>query len=402
MGGLDKKVLKVISTQEDMDYDVDDISIALKCDDDEVQEALDSLKDQGLIEAVIHNGKKFWKPAKAGSYLKSDEPDVRAKDDSSIDLLILEQPARSFKMPEQQARPQQRPPQQPTRQFNPFEQVAQQQQHAQEYSIKPPLSSGRPMKHTFENEIVDDNTKTFVPPRTAKPKAETPMNTFEDDDDDFVKPKRSGSAIGPMVIAIIISAGISALITLALTNNATKGLSGNLAAMETKINDAGSKLNQRIDAISVKVDNIKTDLAAKPTVTAPVQESEVKSLPTKSVSKQSMKSAKKISPRKPAAKRQAAAPAKKKKTAAEMIQETSESSSASTDASASSSSTSTEPASSSEPAASSSSSAGESPSATSESSPSPAPEPSSSASSGTGGIWEGSAPASSDGSASGQ
>jgi hypothetical protein len=411
MGKLDKKVLKVISTQEDLDFDVDDISIALKCDDDEVQEALDSLKDQGLIEAVIHNGKKYWKPARSESIPKVDQTDPPSRDDSSFDVLILEQPAHSFKPQEQQHRPQQRSPEPQQRQFNTIDQVARQPQRTQEQWIKPPVSPQRPAPRSYENEIVDDNTKSYIPPmRPAKLKAAPIKDTYdgddEDFDDDFKKPRRTGSSIGSIAIAVFLSAGISALITMALTGNSTKGLGVNIAALEGKVMEADGKLNQRIDALSLKMDNIKTDIAAtaKPTVAAPVQEAQVKTLPTKSVSKRAMKAAvRSAGVRKAAAKRSVVQAAKKKKTAAEMIQETSESSDAS-QSSSSSSSTGSEAASSAEPAASTSSSpsAAETPAATSESSSPSASDPSSSASSGSGGIWEGNASPSTDGSTSGQ
>jgi hypothetical protein len=377
MGKLDKKVLKVISTQGDIDYDVDDISIALKCDDEEVQDALDSLKDQGLIEAVIHNGKKYWKQARPDPFSDDDQPVISPRpqrDESSIDLLILDQPVHPLKQREQP---------------NTFS-------RAQEQVSQPTVSTGQPAHQSYNNEFIDDMTRPYAPPKQPAKFKETPMN-----DDEFEKPKSVVSSIGSIALAVLLAAGVSALITMTLTNNAVKGSNGAIAALEGKMNEASNKLNQRIDALSLKMDNLKTDLTAQQNIPTPVQEPQVKEpVREKSVLKHSKKSSvKSVASRKPASK--SAIASKKRKTPAEMIQETSESS-ISAGESPSLSTTPTEPASASSSESSgaisgSSSVTESSPAATSESgtsseTPVTAPSPIQS-----GGEGEGSSPASTDG-----
>jgi hypothetical protein len=71
MGKLDKKALKILKTKQYIDVDAGDIAVALRCDDDSVQESLNSLKDQGLIENFSRDGKTFWR-------VYSDEPHQQA------------------------------------------------------------------------------------------------------------------------------------------------------------------------------------------------------------------------------------------------------------------------------------------------------------------------------------
>jgi hypothetical protein len=388
MGKLDKKVLKVIASQEDMDYDVGDISIALKCDDEEVQDALDSLSDQGLIEAVIHNGKKFWKPAQTDTYSSEIEP-VKAsqtkRDGSSVDLLILDQPAKSPRYQEP-SRYQQ------DREYSPasgsFEEAAYRRTHEQ--VLQKPLSTARPIQRTFENEIIDDNTVIYDPPAKFKP---TPV-IDDSDDDEFDKPRNAPISIGSIVIAVVLSAGISALIAMAFVNNETKGFAGSIAALESKVTETSAKTGQRIDALSVAIDNIRKDLAAaaQPPVVATVQQ-ETKKPPVKTASKQTMKSSSRSTAKKASAKR-AAATSKKRKTPAEIIQETSSSASAGDGAS---SSPAIAPAASSETAGDMSSSPSASEPSSSQASE-PAPSPAASEPSASGGAGDGNSPAPSDGS----
>jgi hypothetical protein len=377
MGKLDKRVLKVLSSQEDVDYDVGDISIALKCDDDDVEDALDSLKDQGLIEAVIHNGKKFWKPARSDSFSSAGEADVSPqpqRDESSIDLLILDQPAKSLK-PQAQPRYQYAQEQPPT--LSTFEQTTTWRPPEPVYQ-RPASQAEQARDHSFEHDFAEGKTQVYTPPQKIKP-APAPAPVL-DDDDDFEKPRGSGLSIASMVIAVLLSAGISAVISFGLTSNAAKNFNGTIAGLEGKVTDSGAKLAQRIDALSLAIDNIKKDMAAKPPAVAsaaPVQD-EVKKPPVKSASKRAVKSSRSSAAKKSSPKR-AAASSKKRKTPAEMIQETSaaagtgESSSsaaaeASSPSSADPSSGMSNPSASSEP----------SPAASSESSP--ASDPSSSAS----------------------
>jgi hypothetical protein len=407
MGKLDKKVLKVISTQEDMDYDVDDISIALKCDDMEVQEALDSLKDQGLIEAVIHNGKKFWKPARAEAFISTSRPEARpgpTRDETSIDLLILEQPAQSFKPREQQTASFQRTPAQPQRTISHVAQASK-QQFDQEQTPMHPISGSLPIKRSYDNDV-DDNTRIFTPPTQLAKVQPTPIEE-KFDDDEFDQPKRSGSSLGVMAIAVLLAAGVSALITMSLTQNIGKGFNDAIVALEGKLTEANAKLNQRMDALSLKVDNMQANIAAHPTV-APEAAPQVKTLPIKSVSKKAIKPARPMAVRtvkKAAQKRAAPGASKNRKSASEMIQETS----------ASATTSEVNPVSSMTPEATSApvtESAGEiakspsaSPAATESvqsaepSSPPVASEPASPSTSSGGGVWESSAPPSTDGSA---
>ncbi len=370
MGKLDKKVLKVIASQEDMDYDVGDISIALKCEDEDVQDALDSLKDQGLIEAVIHNGKKFWKPARPDTFTDMNGPDPQpqaARNDDSLDLLILDQPARSFKSQEQTGY-RHAPEQPPT--LSSFD-SGPRQTHPTQY--QKPASAGRPVQRTFENDLVNDNTQSFTMPPKMKP---API-VDDDEEEEFEKPRNAHFSLGSIASAVVLSAGISALIAMAFSNNSVQGVSASISALEAKVTETNVKLGQRIDALSASIDNIKKDLASQPPVAAPVEE--IKKPPAKTVSKQSVRSSSRAA-KKASSKRVAAAP-KKRKTPAEIIQETSssatsgESSSASPEATSSSSS---EPAPAGETAASSSASEPSSSSASDAGSSSAAPEPSAS------------------------
>ena len=331
---------------------------------------------------------------------RSDAGPGPSREEPSIDLLILDQPALSFK-PREQQRTFQRAPAQQQRSVSPVAQAPQQQLNQQ-----PPvhsISGTLPVKRSFDNEIVDDNTRIFTSPTQLAKVQATPIK--EDfDDDEFDKPKRTGSSLGIMAIAVLLSAGVSALITLSLTQNIGKGFNSAVAALEGKMTEAGAKLNQRIETLSLKVDNMQANIAAHPTV-ASGEDAQVKTLPVKSVSKKAMKPAKPMAvktAKKSASRRAALAPSKNRKTASEMIQETSTSANMSEANSVSS----TTPQSMSTPAAESTGEIAKSPSAAIESTPSASAEPSSpptasepaSPSTQSGGVWESNSSTSTEGS----
>jgi hypothetical protein len=191
----------------------------------------------------------------------------------------------------------------------------------------PPMPTGRPAQRFYENEIVDQPTRSFTqPPQPVKSKPAPIEDDF--DDDEFDKPRRGGASIGTIIIAVLFSAGVAAYLTMSLTNKAVKGFDGSIAAMEGKVKEASAAVNQRIDALSLKVDNIKTDLAAQAAAATQAQEPQVKAPPAKTFSKQAMRSSsrsmavKKASAASARTKR-AAAWSKKRKSPSEMIRETS-------------------------------------------------------------------------------
>ena len=224
MGNIDKRVLRVISTQEDLDYDADDISMALKCDDEEVREALDSLSDQGLIEAVIHNGRKFWKTARPYSFLNADEPYIAPRpiqDESVVDLLIFDQPARQVTSSEQRNNFH-RAPDQSRRPLRLVEQTAVQERFHERRSHAP-ISTARPEKWSYENTIANEPTKILTPsvaPHRAKVALDT--DDFDDEEFDFDKPRRAGSSVVLLAFTVLLSAVASTVITMSLTKNTAK------------------------------------------------------------------------------------------------------------------------------------------------------------------------------------
>jgi hypothetical protein len=327
MRNIDKSVFRVISTQEDLDYDAVDISIALKCDDEEVREALDSLSDQGLIEAVIHNGRKFWKTARPYSFLNADEPYIAPRpiqDESVVDLLIFDQPVRQVTSSEQRDNFH-RAPDQSRRPLRLVEQTVTQERFHERRSHAP-ISTARPEKWSYENTIANEPTKIITPAiLPPRPKAASVADDFDDDEFDFDKPRFAGSSAVLIACAVLLSVGISAVITMSLTNNASKRLIDVVSTLEGKMTKSDVQLNGRIDALSLKIDDIKSDIAARPVVSAPAQGAKVKALRVKSVWKKAMKPAVRARAAKKTSMRRATPPDRKRRTASDIIRETSES-----------------------------------------------------------------------------
>lgn len=206
MGKLDKKVLKVITAHQEMDLDVDDISVQLRCDEDEVQEALDSLKDQGRIESVVRDGKTFWQLSMEEPFDEPDEP-KNFGEEGQIDTETVSFDLTSVKLPVKQT-PEPAP-----------------------MPEKPVIASSVPV-------------------------------SLDDADLDEPVPRATSPVMG-IVIAVVVSVALSAIVAIVIGEGSKKNFSDGLMALERKSSDTEAKLDKRIEDLSAQVKSL-ADKVGKP------------------------------------------------------------------------------------------------------------------------------------------
>jgi hypothetical protein len=350
MGKIDKKVLKILKTRQFEDLDAEDIAMQAKCDEEDVLEALGSLKDQGLVESNVRDKKTFWrfsadepieKPMKEEQF---DEPKPIDTDTVSFDISTLKPqsdapgPAPKKEAPESTIdffsvadsikQPEVVKPVAPTP-IAPEPEII-----LSQIPVPPPVvRAAEPVKVQAENPV-SGIPVAKEPPRLEKDvRHEDYIHDDDDDDTDHdVRPSRKSAAF-PVIgiaIAIVFSVVISAVIAMMVASSASKEVSGGLGELEKKVTEANAKQAQRIESLAQKINTI----AEKP---ASVASQTKAASPGRSVKPIAPKPSKQVEKR-------SHAPKKKKGK------------------------------SSTGPESSTSSSTGESPSAT-ESSPPPAPEP---------------------------
>jgi hypothetical protein len=217
MGKLDKKVLKFITAHEEMDLDVGDISIALRCDEDEVQEALDSLKGQGRIESVVRDGKTFWQLSMQEPFDEPDEP-KNFSEESQIDTETVSFDLSSIKPPVKQT-PEPMP-----------------------MPEKPVISASSVPVSLDDAEDIDD----------------------DDGDADLDEPgtRATSTAMG-LVIAVVVSVALSAIVAIVIGQGSKKNFSDGLQALKRTSSEAEATFDKRIEDLSAQVKSL-AEKAEKP------------------------------------------------------------------------------------------------------------------------------------------
>jgi hypothetical protein len=235
MGKLDKKVLKFITAHQDTDVDVLDIAIELRRDDDEVQEALDSLKDQGLVESVSRDGKTKWQ-------------------------LSMEKPLQKMESPGD------------TGEFD-FEAVNTDRAAPQ-----------RPEKSLREPVVQEEKPESWAAPSIPSPKQNDSFtDTLNEDTDDSFPPHTDSRVVG-IIITVVISVVISAIVALMVPRNSGTSLSNDLQALERKSTETNAKTDQRIEDLSRQVKELADKLA-----TSQQPKAAATSQPSKSAAKLALK-----------------------------------------------------------------------------------------------------------------
>jgi hypothetical protein len=219
MGQLDKKVLKFLKSRQDDDLDAGDIAISLRCDEDEVQEALDSLKVQGLAESVVRNGKTYWEQSLKDPLgddddpLGSDAPDEINADTASWDLSKINPPAK-------------------------------------------PINEPAPRL---------DNPAFDAPSFSAATQIAPKLTSTDDVELDGPPANGISPTIG-IIIAVVASVLISAIVTGMMMGGTKKGISDAVQSMERTTTALQTKYDQRIDELSAKINVLSEKALSKPPV----------------------------------------------------------------------------------------------------------------------------------------
>jgi len=277
MGKLDKKVLKFLTARQEIDLDAGDIAIDLRCDEDTVQEALDSLKDQGLVESVERNGRMFWQVSMNPPL---EEPDV-------------------FDEPEA------------------LKHTSFSRDIDSEKTVSFDLSAIKAQAQGAASPRVE---KTVVPAfKEAPSKSSVDFDDDRIDKDEIDLPDAaSGRPIMAISIAVVISVVVSAIIAVMVAGGSKKNVSESFLALEKSGITAQSKTDQRIDELAAQVKALSEKMArgqqpqASMSVAAPSALPAVEKRVVKAPPKQTAKVAAKRAP-KPVVKATHASKKKKEK-----------------------------------------------------------------------------------------
>jgi hypothetical protein len=217
MGKFDKKVLKYISARQEDDLDLDDIAIGLRLDEDEVREALESLKDQGKIDGAPRNGKTYWRLSILENDLVDDTKESSVRIDPDLAAIDLDQAMSEVK-----------PIQMPMG-FEPVD-VAK--------IIERPIAT----VSTPENNIQD-------------------INKLDDDSDPDPRPKLTGSPVVRIAFAVVLSVVISTIVSIIAVNGPQKRLSDDIQTLERKSTETNAKLDTRVAEISAQLSILNDKLS---------------------------------------------------------------------------------------------------------------------------------------------
>ncbi len=354
MGKLDKKVLKILKTRQFEDLDAEDIAMQIKNDEDDVNEALGSLKDQGLIESIERDGKKFWR-------LAVDEPVEKPMMDEKFDASqTIDSDTVSFDISSLKA--------QPAAKKEPVARKENPEATIDFFSVSDPIEpkiaiepvaplpkTPDPVKIEVDFPVLSKPEPVKVKPEIpAAPKPEpvkvkteipvaAPVQIVKDDakpektydhkdyiqDDETDRTNRSGrkASAFPVIgiaVAVVFSVVISAVIAMMVASNANKEVLGEL---EKKVSEVNAKQDQRIESLTQKI----TTIADQP------GQSKTRAAASRSVKPAAAKSVKQAPKRTPP-------PKKKRSKSVSSNQESSGSSSPQESPPAAESSPSTEPA----------------------------------------------------------
>ena len=225
MGKLDKKVLKFITEHSENDLDAGDIAIDLRCDEDAVQEALDSLKDQDLVETVMRGGKMFWQLSSGRPPEESEAPEEPRHPGGRSDI---DSETVSFDMSN-------------------FRSVA------------------RPVGGTsLQREKPIADVPRFSPPNQSAFKEKDSMDDEESDES-----SNGLSPVAGIVIAVVLSVAISAVVTMMIAGGSKKSFAEGLQVIERAATGMQSKSDQRIEELSAQVKALSDKSASGGQLSAP-------------------------------------------------------------------------------------------------------------------------------------
>jgi hypothetical protein len=268
MDKLDKKALKILKTKQYDDLDTGDIAIALQCDDDSVEESLNSLKDKKLIESYFRRGKVYWR-------LFADEPFKKTIDSENFELNV-EPAEKSISEPEEFIidRIQDEPakviakPIAPELTFE-IEPIEKNVTETAAFIINE--ASEEPINTADEEALVDDQTRVWTLPLTkpidheATLDNEMPEPEIADDADNTIPLKRANFSIIGIFIAIVVSVSISSGITMFVSMNVNNTVNSDLQTLRTIVTETNVKHDRQIEILAKKLNLLieKTDLLQK-------------------------------------------------------------------------------------------------------------------------------------------
>ena len=217
MGKFDKKVLKYISARQEDDLDLDDIAIGLRLDEDEVREALESLKDQGKIDGAPRNGKTYWRLSMPENDPVDDTKQSSVRIDPDLAAIDLDQAISEVK------------PLQMPMDFQPVDVAKITERQTAE--VSPP-----------ENNIQD-------------------INKIDDDSDPDPRPKLTGSPVVRIAFAVVLSVVISTIVSIIAVSGPQKQLSDDIQTLKRKLTETNAKLDNRVAEISAQLSILNDKLS---------------------------------------------------------------------------------------------------------------------------------------------
>ncbi|HAJ78347.1 MAG TPA: hypothetical protein DCO75_01125 [Fibrobacteres bacterium] len=213
MAKTDKKVLKFVTDHQEIDIDAGDIAIELHLDENVVQEALDSLKDQGLVEIVVRNDRTYWQLSGEESESRSSHVEVDTET-VSFDLSELESAPKPQKTSEAP-------------------------KHERMKSV--------PSFDISEEAVPMEKEPSFI---KSEKNVEPEMDDVHDTDRKFDKPALPVmSPVMLIVIAVVVSVIISSIVAVMIVG----GAKGSIKSVENTSSASISKTNQRIDELNSQI-----------------------------------------------------------------------------------------------------------------------------------------------------
>ncbi|HEX7509869.1 MAG TPA: hypothetical protein VF335_01100, partial [Chitinivibrionales bacterium] len=241
-------VLKFLTARQEIDLDAGDIAIDLRCDEEAVEEALDSLKDQGLVESVDRKGRMFWQVTSALPHEDPDEFEAPVSAKKTEPLHDLGSETISFDLSDIKAHTK------PSRLLDSEKTVA----------FEPMHSHAPDMEKTVAFEPMHSRTPDMEKTIAFEPRVHASELSDETDDESISKdteqqtPSDGGLPIKAISIAVVISVIISAIIAFMVAGGSKNSMMENILSLQR----SNTQASQRIDDLVAQVKELSEKTTA--------------------------------------------------------------------------------------------------------------------------------------------